>query len=80
VNVPQAPSKEDRLAMLMSKIDDIVNSVVRQCSFDNYEQQVHEARAKGQLAPADFCQMWEKSVVDYYGAPGEVNLLQHLQP
>mmetsp|Transcript_10493 Transcript_10493/g.18007 ORF Transcript_10493/g.18007 Transcript_10493/m.18007 type:complete len:664 (+) Transcript_10493:151-2142(+) len=68
----KAPSKEDRLAMLMSKIDDIVNSVVRQCSFDNYEQQVHEARAKGQLAPADFCQMWEKSVVDYYGAPGEI--------
>ena len=27
----KAPSDEDRLAMLMGKIDDIINSVVRQC-------------------------------------------------
>ena len=33
----KAPSDEDRLAMLMSKIDDIINSVVRQCGFDAFE-------------------------------------------
>lgn len=36
----KAPTREDRLALLLSKIDDIVNSVVRQCSFDQFEQQV----------------------------------------
>lgn len=50
----KAPSKEDRLALLLSKIDDIVNSVVRQCSFDRFEELVHTARAKGQLSPDDF--------------------------
>jgi len=42
---------EDRLAMLMSKIDDIINSVVRQCSFDAFEAKVHSARAAGTLTP-----------------------------
>ena len=47
----KAPSDEDRLAMLMSKIDDIINSVVRQCSFDAFEAKVHSARAAGTLTP-----------------------------
>jgi len=68
----KAPSKEDRLALLLSKIDDIVNSVVRQCSFDNFEEQVHNARAGAQLTPEDLCSMWNKSCVGYYGEPGEV--------
>mmetsp|Transcript_24878 Transcript_24878/g.34288 ORF Transcript_24878/g.34288 Transcript_24878/m.34288 type:complete len:677 (-) Transcript_24878:260-2290(-) len=63
---------EDRLVMLMGKIDDIVNSVVRQCSFDYFEEQVHVQRAGGQLAPEDFCKAWTKSCVDYYGEEGEV--------
>lgn len=68
----KAPSKEDRLAMLMSKVDDIVNSVVRQCSFDAFEQKVHEARAAGALSPEDMCNMWGECTAEYYGKEGEV--------
>ena len=42
----KAPTDEDRLAMLMGKIDDIINSVVRQCGFDAFEEKVHSKRAR----------------------------------
>jgi len=68
----KAPSKADRLAMLIEKIDDVVNSVVRQCSFDYFEELVHSARVKGDVAPEEMCKLWQQAVVDYYGPEGEV--------
>lgn len=68
----KAPSKADRLAMLIEKIDDVVNSVVRQCSFDHFEELVHSARAKGDVAPEEMCKLWRQATVEYYGAEGEV--------
>ena len=68
----KAPSDEDRLAMLMGKIDDIINSVVRQCGFDAFEEKVHSARAAGTLTPDEMTKAWQESVVEYYGEEGEV--------
>jgi oligoendopeptidase F len=68
----KAPSDEDRLAMLMSKIDDIVNSVVRQCGFDAFEAKVHSKRAAGTLTPDEMTEAWQESMVEYYGEEGEV--------
>jgi len=68
----KASTDEDRLAMLMSKIDDIINSVVRQCGFDAFEDKVHSARAAGTLTPDEMTKAWEQTVVEYYGEEGEV--------
>ncbi|EEH60113.1 uncharacterized protein MICPUCDRAFT_10294, partial [Micromonas pusilla CCMP1545] len=68
----KASTDEDRLAMLMSKIDDIINSVVRQCGFDAFEDKVHSARAAGALTPDEMTKAWEQTVVEYYGEEGEV--------
>mmetsp|Transcript_25525 Transcript_25525/g.30979 ORF Transcript_25525/g.30979 Transcript_25525/m.30979 type:complete len:688 (-) Transcript_25525:67-2130(-) len=68
----KCPSKEDRLAMLLSKIDDIVNSVVRQVSFDKFEETVHMARANGQLTPEDMNKAWSDAMCQFYGQEGEV--------
>lgn len=68
----KAPSDEDRLAMLMSKIDDIINSVVRQCGFDAFEEKVHAARGDGVLTPDEMTQAWRETVTAYYGEEGEV--------
>ena len=38
---------QERLAMLVGKIDDIINSVNRQCSFDRFEELAHTARVDG---------------------------------
>lgn len=68
----KTPSDEDRLAMLMGKIDDIINSVVRQCGFDAFEEKVHAKRAAGTLTPEEMTVAWQESMVEYYGAEGEV--------
>lgn len=49
---------EERLAMLLEKIDSVVNSVVRQCSFDRFEQLVHDARKGGVIDDSDFEKFW----------------------
>lgn len=64
------PSPAERLSMLMSKIDDVINSVVRQCSFDRFEERLHAARADGDLAPEDLTRMWQEVIVEYYGEAG----------
>ena len=58
--------------MLMSKIDDIINSVVRQCSFDAFEAKVHSARAAGTLTPEEMTTAWQEVMCEYYGAEGDV--------
>lgn len=49
-----AMTKKERLTLLMSKIDDVINSVVCQCSFDRsfdrFEELSHTARANGELS------------------------------
>jgi oligoendopeptidase F len=64
------PSTAERLSMLMSKIDDVINSVVRQCSFDRFEEKLHAARADGDLAPEDLTKMWVDVIDEYYGEAG----------
>jgi oligoendopeptidase F len=68
----KTPSDEDRLAMIMSKVDDIINSVVRQCSFDKFEEKVHTLRAKGTVTPEEMSKAWRQVTVDYYGEEGEI--------
>ena len=68
----KSPSDEDRLAMLMGKIDDIINSVVRQCGFDAFEKKIHSKRAAGTLTPEEMTTAWQESMVEYYGKEGEV--------
>ena len=62
-----AKSREEELTLLMSKIDDVVNSVVRQCSLDRFEELVHTARHKGELSPDELDGYWMETVREYYG-------------
>jgi len=39
-----AETQQVKLTVLLSKIDDVINSVVRQCSFDRFEELTHTAR------------------------------------
>eukprot|EP00922_Rhytidocystis_sp_ex-Travisia-forbesii_P022369 GHVS01032755.1.p1 GENE.GHVS01032755.1~~GHVS01032755.1.p1 ORF type:complete len:676 (+),score=94.39 GHVS01032755.1:222-2249(+) len=68
----KASTREERLAMLMGKIDEVINSVVRQCSFDRFEELVHTARQQGQIGDDTFDQLWMQATKEYYGEEGEV--------
>ncbi len=47
-----------RKALLASKVEDMINTVVRQIAFYTFEQKVHVARKEGELTPENLNQFW----------------------
>ena len=47
-----------RKAMLAAKVEDMINTVVRQIAFYSYERKVHTARREGELTPEQLCEIW----------------------
>ena len=50
--------KRHRFAMLSSKVEDMLNTVVRQIAFYTFERQVHTARRAGELTTEQLNQIW----------------------
>ena len=47
-----------RRALLASKVEDMINTVVRQIAFYSFERDVHTARAEGELTTERLCAIW----------------------
>lgn len=47
-----------RKVMLAGKVEDMLNTVVRQIAFFNFELRVHTARREGELTAEDICDIW----------------------
>jgi len=47
-----------RKVMLASKVEDMLNTSVRQIAFYTFERRLHEARAKGELTAQEIGQIW----------------------
>jgi oligoendopeptidase F len=47
-----------RKALLASKVEDMINTVVRQIAFYSYERKVHAARKDGELTAEGLCEIW----------------------
>ena len=54
----EAKDKRERKAMLASKVEDMINTVVRQIAFYTFERKVHEARRNGELTPDQLNAFW----------------------
>ncbi len=67
----RAESDEQRLALLMGKASDHVNTVVRQISFSNFERAVHAKRKDGKLTVDDYSKVWMDVTHAFYGAEGD---------
>ncbi|MDP1731980.1 MAG: M3 family oligoendopeptidase [Devosia sp.] len=50
--------KQQRFAMLSSKVEDMLNTVVRQIAFYTFERKVHTARKQGELKTEELNQIW----------------------
>jgi oligoendopeptidase F len=50
--------KKQRFAMLSSKVEDMLNTVVRQIAFYTFERRVHTARKEGELTREQLDQIW----------------------
>ncbi|MGE5505641.1 MAG: M3 family oligoendopeptidase [Actinomycetota bacterium] len=51
-------TQKRRKVMLASKVEDMLNTVVRQIAFYEFERMVHEERRKGELAPETIGEFW----------------------
>jgi oligoendopeptidase F len=53
-----APDAGTRKAMLAGKVEDMLNTVVRQIAFYDFETRLHEERRKGELTPDRIGEIW----------------------
>ena len=53
-----AQTKEERKILLAGKVEDMINTVVRQIAFYDFECKLHAARAEGELTPDDINALW----------------------
>jgi len=53
-----AAGPAQRKMMLASKVEDMLNTVVRQIAFYTFERKVHEARKNGELTAEQICELW----------------------
>jgi oligoendopeptidase, pepF/M3 family len=53
-----ARTEAERKVMLAGKVEDMINTVVRQIAFYDFECKLHEARRGGELTPEDINKIW----------------------
>jgi oligoendopeptidase F len=54
----QTTDPKKRKALLASKVEDMINTVVRQIAFYTFERKVHTARKEGELTPDQLNAIW----------------------
>lgn len=54
----RAKDDQERQVMLAAKVEDMINTVVRQIAFYIFERKVHEARREGELTTEQLNQFW----------------------
>jgi oligoendopeptidase F len=59
--------KARRRAMLAAKVEDMLNTVVRQIAFYSFERKLHTRRAEGELTPEDISDVWMSVQADSLG-------------
>ncbi len=53
-----AKDKAERKVLLAGKVEDMINTVVRQIAFYDFECKLHDARRAGELTPDDIGALW----------------------
>jgi len=61
-----------RKAMLTAKVEDMINTVVRQIAFYTFERKVHDERRSGELTAARLGQIWLEVQGESLGPPIEL--------
>jgi oligoendopeptidase F len=54
----EAKNDAQRRVMLAGKVEDMINTVVRQIAFYDFECKLHAARREGELTPEDIGELW----------------------
>ncbi|OWJ76360.1 M3 family oligoendopeptidase [Haematobacter genomosp. 1] len=54
----EAKTPEEKKTLLAGKVEDMINTVVRQIAFYDFECKLHAARREGELTPEDINALW----------------------
>jgi oligoendopeptidase F len=54
----QSTDKKQRKSMLAAKVEDMINTVVRQIAFYSFERKLHLERRNGELTADKICELW----------------------
>ena len=54
----QTQDATQRKVMLATKVEDMLNTVVRQIAFHRFETELHRRRAEGELLPDEIAEIW----------------------
>jgi len=65
--ISEAPDSETRKILLAGKVEDMINTVVRQIAFYDFECQIHDKRRNGELKVEDINAIWMKIQKDSLG-------------
>jgi oligoendopeptidase F len=65
--VAREKDKKIRKILIASKVEDMLNTVVRQVAFCEFERQVHDERRKSELTTQQICDIWMKVQSDSLG-------------
>lgn len=60
-------TKSERKILLAGKVEDMLNTVVRQIAFYSFERKVHLARKEGELTSDQLCDIWMSVQADSLG-------------
>jgi len=66
-------SKAERRDLLAGKIEDALNTVVRQIAFHRFETRFHDARAAGELSPEEIGRIWLEVMGESLGPAVRLN-------
>jgi len=64
----KSKNKSDRIFLLRSKIEDMLNTVVRQIAFFNFERRVHQSRTLGEVSVDDISNFWMETQKESFGS------------
>jgi len=66
-------SKQERMGLLAGKIEDGLNTVVRQIAFHRFETRFHAARLEGELSPDHISGLWLDVMAESLGPAVKLN-------
>ncbi|HXF52723.1 MAG TPA: M3 family oligoendopeptidase [Hyphomicrobiaceae bacterium] len=69
----EARSAKERKALIAGKVEDMLNTVVRQIAFYSFERKVHEARRQGELTSDQLGRFWLEVQGESLGPAIELN-------
>ncbi len=58
----QAQSNKEKLCLIAGKVNDMINTAIRQIAFHFFETRVHDERRQGEVSQARLAQIWKEEM------------------